>query len=347
MFPLDFPLGVLSGRATAGDWVLDPFCGRGTTNYAARMIGIPSIGIDSSRVATALAAAKLASTSPGAIVRAAQLLLDDPRQPEVPVGEFWEWAYDPEVLTTLCRLRHGLLRDCSSEARKALRAIVLGALHGPRTKTTQSYLSNQCPRTYAPKPRYSVSYWKERCLAPPKVDVLEIIRVRAQRYYTGQPPAQGIVVRADSRKPRTFAAVAERRPRWIVTSPPYYGMRTYIPDQWLRNWLLGGPSHVEYSNDGQLAHLSPDVFATQLRTVWQNVANASAADARLVIRFGGIADRKADPLTILRASLKHSGWRITTVKSAGTAAAGRRQALHFNRTSTAAREEFDVWTRPE
>ena len=35
---------------------------------------------------------------------------------------------------------------------------------------------------------------------------------------------------------------------WVVTSPPYYGMRTYLQDQWLRNWFLGGSSFVDYSS---------------------------------------------------------------------------------------------------
>jgi hypothetical protein len=34
MFPLDFPLAWLR-RARPGEWVLDPFCGRGTTLYCA------------------------------------------------------------------------------------------------------------------------------------------------------------------------------------------------------------------------------------------------------------------------------------------------------------------------
>jgi hypothetical protein len=50
---------------------------------------------------------------------------------------------------------------------------------------------------------------------------------------------------------KACAAKSERAGR---DSPPYYGRRTYIPDQWLRNWFLGGSSNVEYSNDLQLAH---------------------------------------------------------------------------------------------
>jgi hypothetical protein len=347
MFPLEFPLGVLRERAARGDWVLDPFCGRGTTNYAARVLGLPSIGVDSSPVAVAIAQAKLVTTTPPRIVAAAERILSAAEElaQDPPDGEFWQHAYRPDVLSALCRLRADLLRDCRSAARKALRAIVLGALHGPRTKGRPSYLSNQCPRTYAPKPRYAVSFWRERGLQPPEVDVIEVIRTRAERYYADQPVGKGIVRLADSREAATFTCTGGTQPRWVITSPPYYGMRTYLPDQWLRNWFLGGESAVDYSNAGQLGHPSPAAYADQLRTVWMNVAAVTAPDAQLIVRFGGIGDRKLDPLSIVKSSIKESGWKIATVKPAGTAASGKRQALHFARTSTAPRDEYDVWAR--
>lgn len=346
MFPLEFPLGVLSERAARGDWVLDPFCGRGTTNYAARVLGLPSIGVDSSPVAVAIAQAKLVSTTPQMIVAAAERILLAAKLAQAPPdGEFWQHAYRSEVLIALCRIRAELLRDCRSAARKALRAIVLGALHGPRTKGQPSYFSNQCPRTYAPKPRYAVSFWRKRGLQPPEVDVIELIRTRAERYYADQPAGTGIVCLADSRDAAAFAPAGDAHPRWIVTSPPYYGMRTYLPDQWLRNWFLGGESRVEYSNAGQLGHPSPAAYADQLRTVWKNVASVAAPDAQLIVRFGGIADRRADPLSIVKSSVQESGWKIATVKPAGSAASGKRQSLHFARTSSTARDEYDVWAR--
>src|SRR5687767_1656889 len=46
MYPLDFPLHVLGKRVTSEEWVLDPFCGRGTTNFAARLLGLPTVGLD-------------------------------------------------------------------------------------------------------------------------------------------------------------------------------------------------------------------------------------------------------------------------------------------------------------
>ena len=64
MYPLDFPLRVLKKHGKRGDWVIDPFCGRGTTNFAARLLEMPSVGVDSSPVAAALAKAKLATAEP-------------------------------------------------------------------------------------------------------------------------------------------------------------------------------------------------------------------------------------------------------------------------------------------
>ena len=156
MFPLAFPLGVLSRRSKPKQWVLDPFCGRGTTTFAARLLGLPSVGLDSNPLATALAAAKLPGVSPRQVTATARYILNQHQETtNVPSGSFWRSAYNPTTLRLLCRLREGLLESCDTDARVVLRAIRLGALHGPLSKQGTSYFSNQCPRTFAPKPRYA------------------------------------------------------------------------------------------------------------------------------------------------------------------------------------------------
>jgi hypothetical protein len=173
---------------------------------------------------------------------------------------------------------------------------------------------------------------------------MEIIRTRAQRYYEQQPLGTGIVLNADSRNLAIFDGLGKSI-SWVITSPPYYGLRTYIPDQWLRNWFLGGLSAVDYSNSDQLQHTSPQTFAKQLREVWENVASVCRPSAKLIVRFGGIADRKAEPLQIIRESLQDTPWRTQTIRPAGSAAVGRRQSLHFRRPDNAARQEHDLWAR--
>src|SRR4051812_34354595 len=76
MFPLEFPFGILKRGARPGEVVLDPFAGRGTTLYAARLLGMPAYGIDSNPVAVAISEAKLANTTPARIVRSARAILE-------------------------------------------------------------------------------------------------------------------------------------------------------------------------------------------------------------------------------------------------------------------------------
>lgn len=344
MFPLSFPVKVLRRSRTANG-VLDPFCGRGTTNMAARLRGMPTIGIDSNPLAAAVTSAKLVATTPEAVVRELSAIMTDAdKQHDVPSGEFWSFMYDARTLKSLVHVRDALLQDCQSPERVALRAVILGALHGPLAKHAHSYLSNQAPRTYAPKPDYAVRYWKRRNLRPPRIDLAEVIMTRAHRYYQTPLPTPAYEVRcADSRDPSTFAGLDQYPVSWIVTSPPYLGLNTYQPDQWLRLWFLGGPPTVDYTPLNQLQHSSPDSYAEQLAKVWTNCRLVTQPRARMVIRFGGIPSRPSDPLEILKASLHDTGWRIQTRCDAGTAPRGKRQGDQFGVLSTA-QSEFDLWT---
>jgi DNA methylase len=345
MFPLDFPKGILDRHAKRRDRVLDPFCGRGTTNFAARLAGLDTLGIDSSPVATAITAAKLANTSSRAVIREAMAILTEVPSAATPNGEFWRLAYHSKVLHVLCRLRIGLLTNCASDARLALRGIILGALHGPLQKGFPGYFSNQCTRTYAPKPRYATKYWRDRKLRPPRVDVIDVICRRVERYFSVElPKCRGNARLGDSRKLSSLGnSKRDGLFDWVITSPPYYGMRTYIPDQWLRYWFLGGSDVVSYSSDEQLEHASPQNFVSQLAQVWENAAQICRGGARLVIRFGGISDRKVPPLDLVKQSLHDRSWRVLTIRPAGTATSGKRQADSFLVKRSSPIQEYDVW----
>lgn len=349
MFPLSFPLGMLTrskDQYPNGGIVVDPFCGRGTTNFAARLLDRPSIGVDCNAVAVASTAAKLVDATPSVIVAEAQLILETTRDRDVPVGDFWELAYHPSVLADLCKLRAALLSDCSTPERIALRAIVAGGLHGPLRKSGSSYFSNQSPRTYAPKPRYAVKFWRARGLLPPKLDVISIIRERAERYYSCKLPCpNSSVAMADSRDQRAFAGtLGARKISMVITSPPYFGLDTYLADQWIRGWFLGAQPQVDYSRDDQVSHGSWQQFASDLRRVWENVARHALPDARLVVRFGGINERDhVCPRTILKDSLRDGPWRLVTARPAGSATSGKQQARAFLKSEKESIPEYDFY----
>ncbi len=260
MFPLDFPLNILKRRAQAGDVVLDPFCGRGTTNFAARLVGLRSLGVDSSPVAAAITASKLVKTNVEEILIEARGILTGRDARNIPTGEFWQWAFHPTVLDALCRFREAFLENCTTDTRIALRGIVLGALHGPKQKTFPSYFSNQCPRTYAPKPAYATRFWQERGLVPEPVDVLGVIERRAKRYYGTSSDITGAVRLADSRQAEALQPeTPETRFDWVITSPPNYGRRTYNPDKCDRTWSGGAPQAAA-------TPIAPRSFIQALRT---------------------------------------------------------------------------------
>lgn len=351
MFPLDFPLTILKARAKPNARVLDPFCGRGTTNFAARLLGLQTAGIDASRVAAAATQAKLVAPSPEEIIDAAEKILRRKKKViEIPKGEFWSRAYHNDVLRDLCLIRDALLKDSiATHVAPALRGIVLVALHGPIGKTKQSYFSNQCPRTYGPKPAYAAKFWKKRKLLPPRVDVLTIIADRAHRYYGNAPPKViGTAIEGDSREKSTLdeARKAIGKFDWVVTSPPYYGLTTYLPDQWIRNWFLGGPSAVDYTTKKQVSHFGCDRFIADLRKVWVNTGAHCKPGAKLVIRFGAIGGRLIeDPAQLIKTSLKTTGWVTTNVWHANNASLGYRQADTFRKKNTAPCDEVDVWAK--
>ncbi|MFZ2950727.1 MAG: hypothetical protein WA003_14725, partial [Desulfuromonadaceae bacterium] len=273
------------------------------------------------------------------------------RTGDIPTSEFFRAAFNPTVLRQLCAIRQGLLlTEQDTDVDVLLRAAMLGCIHGPNSKhpETQSYFSNQMPRTFAAKPDYSVRFWKARGLTAPKVDVLAVLRRKLVRLQSPCLPEGGSFADArlgDSRCADSLP-LASRDFSVVVTSPPYYGMRTYIEDQWLRNWFLGGPDHVEYGNATQLEHAGKAAFAESLGAVWENMARTHANQLHMYVRFGIIPSAKADPKALIRDSLESSGiaWRVVSTRPAATAAAGKRQADHMLSGSTAATEyDFHIY----
>jgi hypothetical protein len=349
MFPLEYPVKVLKKHRKERPVVLDPFCGRGTTLFAARNFELNAWGIDSSPIAVAIAKAKLASCDTDAPLELASRLISETQPQKIPESQFFRGAYHSSTLRDICALREGLLQlSTESDASVVLRAAILGCLHGPLSKNAENsgYLSNQMPRTYSSKPDYAVRYWKERDLTAPQISVLRVLRRKIERLLGLEnisPNSFFQVLLGDAQSDAVFNSI-NATPSIVVTSPPYYGMRTYVQDQWLRNWFLGGPDHVDYSASPQIDHGGQQAFAVSLGKVWKNVAHSAAASESLhmYVRFGIIPSALVDAKKLFRDSLEESGidWRLVSTRSAKSADVGKRQADQMKAGSAAA-VEFD------
>ena len=348
MFPLEYPLRVLRKHKNDAPIVFDPFCGRGTTIYAARQLGLSAWGTDTSPIAVAIAKAKLANAELDEVLSLAQLLIGI--QPDhIPETPFFRSAYSPTTLREICALREGLLKlSAETDASALLRAAALGCLHGPLSKTIEAagYFSNQMPRTFSSKPDYSVQYWKINNLKAPNVKVIDVLKRKLSRIPNlhedpGYTPDQVFCSNA------IFTATYKRLPKdfsIVVTSPPYYGMNTYIQDQWLRMWFLGGDEIVDYSAGSQIDHGGHEAFIHDLALVWKNIYKSKANDLNLYIRFGSVPSKLSDAKYILKTSLEESGeWKIISTRNASDAHAGRRQADQMAPGSKASNEyDFHV-----
>jgi len=345
MFPLEFPFMALRDAQPNG-WVFDPFCGRGTTLYAARLRGLRSLGIDSNPVAAAIAAAKLVSVSSEEVVSLCEEIFEQaPSNVDIPDGDFWSWCYHPATLIEICILRHYFVSTKLTDAALALRALILGLLHGPLTKGNPSYFSNQMPRTYATKPDAAVDFWERRNMRPRRVSALDLIRRRAHYILEKLPPGcRGHVIQGDV---RAVALGHRRRFTHVITSPPYLGMRCYVSDQWLRNWFVGGAEDVEYDESSQLGSNTREAFVLQLAKVWKRVAGICAREAKLVVRFGALPSVEEDPAELVRHSLARSRapWKILKTRRVPPPPSARRQANQFKQGLKEALMEVDTYAR--
>lgn len=342
MFPLEYPLRVLQKHRASNPVVMDPFCGRGTTLFAARSIGLESWGVDTSPVAVAVAKAKLSNSTAEDALCLAQLLIAAVKPTSIPNDQFFCAAYHRKTLREICALREGLLSGNDTDESVMLRAAVLGCLHGPLLASgAASYFSNQMPRTFAPKPDYSVSFWSKRAMVAPEVNVLSVLERKLKLIAASAkllPTNFANVVQCDSTQER--ALPTERDFSVVVTSPPYYGMRTYVQDQWLRNWFLGGPAQIDYSAGSQLEHTGQQVFAESLGKVWANMARSRADSLDMYVRFGIIPSAKVDAKALMLNSLEASGvpWRLISCRNASSAQSGKRQAAQMKAKSGACDE---------
>jgi len=337
MFPLDFPLRALAD-ARPGERVLDPFCGRGTTLFAARLLGLEAVGIDVNPVAAAIAEAKLRTSGARSVTARAVRLIRDNAGASKPEGDFWDLAFHTETLGQLSALRAGLAETRNDAAAIVLRALTLGVLHGPLRKGTPAYFSNQMPRTYDA----AVRYWRERGLRPPKVDVVDLLQKRAAYLLASLPPGgTGRVICGDARRKLQGMRGPFAR---IVTSPPYLGMRTYLPDQWLRGWFLGGPPEPQYTLVGSIGTEDADAFANALGETWRAVAKASVTGARLFVRFGSLPSVARDPLKLLMSSIDRAicGWQFVGAVETPVPPRRSRQASQFGFSLASAQIEVDA-----
>ena len=288
MFPEHFVERHVSAFTAPGDLVFDPFCGRGTTVFQSLLMRRESIGIDVNPVAACIAGAK---ADPPSLLQVIERLGDlaekmSGSRSRTASGEFFRLCFHPATLREIHFLRTSLdwQRDRTD---RFIAAMALGALHGESHRSAR-YLSNRMPRTISTKPDYSVRWWKERKLEPPRRDTFAVLRELARFRFSVDPaPLRGKVIQGDARNAGRQIRKARGKVKLVVTSPPYLNVTDYAEDQWLRLWFLGGSDRpkIRLHKDDRI--IDRAAYWQFLQQSWSGLAPLLAPKSHVVIRIGG------------------------------------------------------------
>lgn len=266
-----------------------------------------STGVECNPVAVAIARAKLPAVSADAVTaRAGELLAAGNAKASFPEDPFWQRCFAPGVLDAVCCFRAHFSKTITTDTDVVLCALLLGLLQGPSTREQQ--FSNIMPASYAPSKESLIAYWTANRLAPPEINVLKGIEKRAQYLLAARTQAaRGKVILGDSRSQETYQPLDGFD--WVITSPPYFGLNSFIDDQWLRRWFLGNPT----APDCLLDQTDTAIYMRDLARVWRECAKVCRPGARLIVRFGGVPGvEDIVPRALLENALKRAdaGWRI-------------------------------------
>jgi DNA modification methylase len=253
MFPVEFAFNVVQNYSRKGDFIIDPFAGRGSSIYAGGILGRHSLGIEINPVGWLYGKVKLHPAPKSKVIKKlyeiyAKRNYYSRRLEKMP--KFYRMCFCDEVLKFLFAARMSLnWRGNNTDS--TLMAIILSALQGKRGEG----LSNQMPMTKSLAMPYSIEWWKDNKMKhPPMLNPYEFLLKKIEwRYAKGLPSisSESSFMYGDSTSVLKKINKRSNAGKFslLFTSPPYCSITDYHIDQWLRLWLLGGCENAELINE--------------------------------------------------------------------------------------------------
>jgi hypothetical protein len=295
MFPLDFAFKVVEKYSHKGDYIIDPFAGRGSSIFAGGVLGRLSLGVEINPVGWLYGKVKLnPALKEDVLLRLLEINNEKDKFSEnvKTMSEFFKICYSNEVLKFLLAARQNLDWK-NNHVDSTLMAIILVYLHGKMGEG----LSNQMKMAKSLAIAYSIKWWKENGFGtPPEINPYSFLEKKINwRYEKGIPniPAVNQIYFGDStiELPEMFDEMNKHNKKisLLFTSPPYCSITNYYSDQWLRLWMLGGlekPVTLKEKNKGRFANkqdyydLLDSVFGTCSKMMKENAIVYVRTDIR-------------------------------------------------------------------
>lgn len=290
MFPLDFAFDIVNTYSKKGEYIIDPFAGRGSSIYAAGVLGRQGLGIEINPVGWLYGSVKLRPAIKklvlGRLSQIYSIQLDYNSEIEK-LHDFFRMCYCDKVLAFLLSARDHLNWK-TNEVDATLMSILLLYLHG---KLGEGF-SNQMRMTRAMGINYSINWWKKHnFIQPPVIDPFDFMSKRIEwRYAKGIPNiTESYMILGDSAI--ELCGIVKRAKKndikfsLLFTSPPYNSVTDYHTDQWLRLWLLGGtegPKSLKQKHKGRF--VSKEDYYNLLDNVFGNCAEIMDKKSTIYVR---------------------------------------------------------------
>lgn len=238
------------------------------------------------------------------------------------------WLFiHPSTLHQLVYLKERLGEDpCDS----FIRAVVIGILHG----RGRFYLSLPMPNTFSMTPRYSLSYSFKHRLVLPHRDVFQCLSAKLQllgllgsktrkkrikKAVDLDSYVPGEALKEDIRNlPRALTPTIQRygrRPKLLVTSPPYLGVIKYELYNWIRFWFLENGSETGFGLDD--GHKTPEAYLAFMREAMRACHEIMDDHSLSAWVIGDVTARGIPRLNLAQAvweeSAKPEGWQLLDV----------------------------------
>ena len=282
-FKPQLPAYFIDRLTTAGDVVLDPFMGRGTTALQAALSGRVAYGSDINPLSIMLALPRLTPPTLREIKdRFAQIPDDCPitnKDKDLLV------FYHPSVLRHLLALKKWFgkneKRGTMTNVDRWIRMIVLNRLSGHST----GFLS---VRTMPPNQAVSVESQKKINLrnkqSPEQKNVFEIVMKKSKSLLRSGYPPTGRKHKLCCGNADNLQYIEDNQVDLAVTSPPFLDIVDYAKDNWLRCWFAGiNTNNMQIDN-----HKTPDKWRQFIRRVFTEFARVVKPGGHVAFEVGEV-----------------------------------------------------------